>query len=94
MAEPVFGPYVVLVVPERHIQVTRGMPGQLPEIDPADPGPDHQGLPIPFAAMATFETSRQHGQLNVSFWALCETDRRMVCDRLRALADFIERAGA
>jgi hypothetical protein len=93
MAENVLGPYAVLVVPQRHIRVTRGMPGQLPLIDPADYGEDGQGCPIPFVAMATFETANGHAETSGTFWAIADGDRTMIVQRLRDLASFLERRG-
>lgn len=89
---PFFGPFAVLVVPELAIHLDRTQ--TLPQCRAVPDGPPPESPPpgIPFVALATRETSFRHAQLTCSFWALPPAQRASVCQRLRDLADFIERA--
>lgn len=85
MPEPIPGPYVVLVVPEQHVTLDRSE--RLTQVIPSA----YAGISC--AALAQFETASRHGQLCVTNWAFRPEDRTMVVQRLRDLADFIERSG-
>jgi hypothetical protein len=88
--KPTFGPYAVLVVPERDIRVDRDDP-TCPVVVPIKP-PDKASLPDGAARLmgyADFELSNRHCHTTVSLYALCEVDRRMLIESLERLADLL-----
>lgn len=88
--DPVSGPFVVFVVPEKNVRIVRPADCPLPCVEVIDEPGDVNLLP--YVALATFETPCRHSQLNFSSWAMTPEDGEVLVGRLRDLADFIEAA--